>query len=168
MEEGKLKSSAWIAITVLGLSLTGSLLASRHYSSEEYKDFTKTQFRSQNSNRNFDLMMDVLTHRRCVNCHPNDNVPKQGEDSHAHHFGVTGGDSYTGEPATRCAACHQSENNNYSGVPGAPGWNLAPESMKWEGLSRKEIAESMLDPMRNGGRTHKELLHHHLTPSSLT
>ena len=32
--------------------------------------------------------------------------------------------------------------------------------MKWEGLTRTEIAESMLDPKRNGGRTHHEVMEH--------
>jgi len=32
--------------------------------------------------------------------------------------------------------------------------------MKWEGLSRTEIAASMLDPKRNGGRTHHQVMEH--------
>ena len=32
--------------------------------------------------------------------------------------------------------------------------------MKWEGLSRVEIAKSILDPERNGGRTLDETVHH--------
>ena len=109
---------------------------------------------------NFDKMMAVLTHKRCVNCHPNDNIPKQGEDSHPHYFGMSRGDANHGFEATNCNTCHQNENNDFSGVPGAPEWSLAPQSMYWEGLSRVEIAESMLDPARNGGRTHHEVLEH--------
>ena len=109
---------------------------------------------------NFDKMMSVLTHQRCVNCHPNDGVPKQGEDSHPHNFGVHGKDDTHGFKANRCTNCHQSENNVYSGVPGAPEWSLAPPSMKWEGLTPVEIAQSMMDPMRNGGRTPEEVMHH--------
>jgi len=112
------------------------------------------------SDEAFHTMMDVLTHQRCVNCHPNDNIPKQGEDSHPHYFGVERGEDNHGFKATKCATCHQSENNNYSGVPGAPEWALAPASMYWEGLSRIEIAESMMDPKRNGGRTPEETMHH--------
>lgn len=111
---------------------------------------------------NFDKMMSVLTHRRCVNCHPNDGIPKQGEDSHPHYFGIQRGNegSSTGFEATKCNTCHQSENNEYSGVPGAPDWSLAPQSMRWAGLSRTEIAESILDPKRNGNRTHEQVMHH--------
>lgn len=109
---------------------------------------------------NFTKMMDVLMHKRCINCHPNDNVPKQGEDSHPHYFGLARGDDNLGYDATNCNTCHQSENNDFSGVPGAPEWSLAPDIMKWEGLTRTEIARSMLDPDKNGGRNHEELVHH--------
>ncbi len=105
----------------------------------------------------FHTMMDVLTHKRCVNCHPNDNIPKQGEDSHAHRFGIT---RSNGVGATNCNTCHQSTNNNYSGVPGAPEWSLAPASMAWEGLNRYEIARMITDKSSNGNRTIDDLMHH--------
>jgi len=108
----------------------------------------------------FDKMMAVLTHKRCVNCHPSSDYPRQGEDSHIHNFGVQRGEDNHGTPALRCETCHQHENNNFSGVPGAPEWSLAPRSMAWEGLTRVEIAKSMLDPERNGGRTLEETVHH--------
>jgi len=108
----------------------------------------------------FDIMMKVLTHKRCVNCHPSDSSPRQGEDSHVHNFGVQRGGDNHGVPALRCASCHQHENNDFSGVPGAPEWSLAPISMAWQGLSRVEIAKSMLDPAKNGGRSLEETVHH--------
>lgn len=108
----------------------------------------------------FDKMMSVLTHQRCMNCHPSDGIPKQGEDSHPHYFGLTRGKDNLGFEATKCGTCHQKENNSFSGVPGAPEWSLAPESMRWEGLSRVEIARAMLDPKRNGGRDHDKVMHH--------
>lgn len=102
----------------------------------------------------FDKMMDVLSHKRCVNCHPSDRSPKQGEDSHPHLFGIQGGGSVA------CNTCHQESNNNYSGVPGAPDWALAPPSMAWEGLSRIEIAQSMMDRSKNGNRSAEDIMHH--------
>ena len=114
----------------------------------------------QGSDTNFDKMMQVITHQRCVNCHPSDGIPKQGDDSHPHYFGIARGKNNVGFEATKCNTCHQSENNAFSGVPGAPEWSLAPHSMRWAGLSRTEIAESMLDPKRNGGRNHEQLMHH--------
>lgn len=114
----------------------------------------------------FDVMMQVLTHKRCVNCHPADNYPRQGEDSHKHLFGVERGVANAGMAATNCNTCHQDENNNYSGVPGAPEWSLAPLSMAWQGLTKYEIARSMLDRNKNGNRSLEEL-EHHLTEHAL-
>lgn len=108
----------------------------------------------------FDKMMAVLTHKRCVNCHPSGDRPRQGEDSHLHHFGVQRGTNNHGVAALTCASCHQQENNNLSGVPGAPEWSLAPKKMAWEGLSRVDIAQSMLNPLNNGGRSLEETVHH--------
>ena len=114
----------------------------------------------------FDKMMSVLTHKRCVNCHPADDYPRQGEDSHIHRFNVVRGPDNHGAAAVPCSSCHQDENNNLSGVPGAPEWSLAPLSMAWQGLSRVEIARSMMDPQRNGGRSAEEI-EHHLTEHAL-
>lgn len=108
----------------------------------------------------FDTMMEVITHKRCMNCHPSGNQPRQGEDSHLHNFNVQRGPDNHGLTAVQCSTCHQKENNNYSGVPGAPHWGLAPTSMAWEGLSRSEIARVILDPAKNGGKTLEEIVIH--------
>jgi len=108
----------------------------------------------------FDKMMQVLTHKRCVNCHPSDDNPRQGEDSHVHNFGVERGPEGRGVAALQCQSCHLPVNNEVAGVPGAPDWHLAPPSMAWQGLSRVEIARSMLDPEKNGGRSLEETVHH--------
>ena len=150
-----MKKQLQFMLLFLGLIAFGFALSSNTYSVSAEKPIANTS-----SSEAFDKMMQVLTHKRCVNCHPSDNIPKQGEDSHPHYFGISRGEYNVGYQATNCATCHQSENNNYSGVPGAPEWSLAPDSMKWEGLSRVEIAESMMDPERNGGRTPEETLHH--------
>ncbi len=108
----------------------------------------------------FDKVMAVLTHKRCINCHPAGDTPLQGEDSHLHNFDIVRGENDHGLSAYTCNTCHQSENNDYSGVPGAPHWALAPREMVWEGKSRIEIAQQMMDPKRNGGRTHEEIMEH--------
>ena len=113
---------------------------------------------NQNDN-DFNTMMNVLTHQRCVNCHPNDHIPKQGDDSHPHYFDMARGEDDHGFEATNCNTCHQSENMN-SGVPGAPHWALAPASMAWEGLTRTELAERLLDKTTNGNRSHAALVKH--------
>lgn len=130
------------------------------FANTEAKTDSTTTAKSEVEGTPFDKMMAVLTHKRCVNCHPSSDYPRQGEDSHVHNFAVQRGEDNHGMPALRCESCHQSENNNFSGVPGAPEWGLAPISMAWEGLSRVEIAKSMLDPEKNGGRTLEETVHH--------
>lgn len=114
----------------------------------------------------FEVMMDVITHQRCMNCHPAGNRPRQGDEQRLHEFNVQRGPADHGMPGLQCSTCHQPENNAYSGVPGAPHWGLAPVSMAWEGLSRTEIARSMLNPENNGGRTLDEIVDH-LTEDAL-
>ena len=114
----------------------------------------------------FDIMMQVVAHKRCVNCHPAGDRPHQGEDSHIHNFNVQRGEDGHGLPALQCSTCHQKENNNFSGVPGAPHWHLAPKSMGWEGFNRIEIARAMTNPDKNGGRSIAEI-EKHLTEDPL-
>lgn len=143
------------------LLLVGILIAeTKGPNTYEYALVSSAENESQTSNEAFDKMMDVLTHQRCMNCHPNDNIPKQGDDRHPHYFNMARGNNNMGFKATKCTTCHQSENNEYSGVPGAPHWSLAPASMGWQGLNRIEIAERLLNKETNGGKTHEELVKH--------
>lgn len=118
------------------------------------------------SSEAFETMMKVLSHRRCVNCHPAGDRPRQGEDSHIHNFGVKRGKDGHGTFALKCKSCHQPENNDLAGVPGAPHWHLAPRSMAWEGLSKVEIAKALLDKSKNGDRSLEEI-EKHLTEDPL-
>ena len=108
----------------------------------------------------FETMMQVVTHKRCMNCHPDGNQPKQGENSHLHYFGVQRGNDGHGIAALKCGTCHQSENNQNSGVPGAPHWHLAPRSMAWEGLSKVEIGRRIIDRKYNGDKSIEEIEKH--------
>lgn len=148
-----------LPLNMLVFLITSLSLAYRLDDSSEEKmlESTKKDLQKSESEIAFSSMMDVLTHKRCVNCHPSDNVPKQGEDQHPHRFGIT---RANGIAATNCNTCHQSSNNNYSGVPGAPEWSLAPHAMRWEGLSRIEIAKSMMNRETNGNRTPEDIMHH--------
>jgi len=118
------------------------------------------------SDEPFDKMMAVLTHKRCVNCHPSGDIPRQGEDSHLHNFDIVRGEDGHGLAGYTCNTCHGDENNDYSGVPGAKHWAVAPASMTWEGKTRVEIARQMMDPKTNGGRSHHEI-EEHLTEHEL-
>ena len=105
-------------------------------------------------------VLSVLRHPRCSNCHPSDDRPRQGDDQHVHLFQAERGPDNHGGRVQKCETCHHEENNQYSRVPGAPHWGLAPESMGWLGLSDEEIARALIDPARNGGRTFEDLIRH--------
>ena len=146
---------------ILPLFLLTTILFFSNFSDTEFENKSNTTKEVMaRSEENFEKMMDVLTHKRCMNCHPSDHTPKQGEDSHPHYFGVKRGEANLGFLATKCNTCHQDENNEFSGVPGAPKWSLAPKTMNWEGLTRTEIATSILNKKRNGGKNHHEILEH--------
>ena len=102
----------------------------------------------------------VLTHPRCVNCHPAGDSPHQGDDSRLHQPPVQRGADGHGLPAMRCNICHHDANFEPGRVPGHPEWHLAPREMAWEGKTVAEICAQIKDPARNGNRTLKDLIHH--------
>ena len=105
----------------------------------------------------------VLTHPRCVNCHPAGDVPLQGEDSHPHLQNVKRGPDGKGLYALKCRNCHQDKNLPGEDMPpGHPEWHLPPANMPmvFQGKSPAELARQLKDSKRNGGRTLEELLHH--------
>jgi len=102
----------------------------------------------------------VLTHPRCVNCHPAGDRPRQGEEGRPHQPPVARGADGHGLPAMRCSICHQAGNFDPARVPGNPEWHLAPREMAWEGKTLAQICEQIKDPKRNGGRSLEELVHH--------
>ncbi len=102
----------------------------------------------------------VLTHPRCVNCHPAGDRPRQGEEGRPHQPPVARGADGHGLPAMRCSICHQAGNFDPARVPGNPEWHLAPREMAWEGKTLAEICAQIKDPKRNGGRSLEELVHH--------
>lgn len=108
----------------------------------------------------------VLVSPRCINCHTATNYPQQGDDRARHFANVVRGKGGTGVPAFRCVTCHQKENADSTGAPGAPGWHLAPLSMKWQDesdrlLSSAEVCRGLTDRARNGNLGGAELLRHH-------
>ncbi|MEP3210778.1 MAG: hypothetical protein ABJN95_16365 [Maribacter sp.] len=157
------KSVLSFLITVL---IVGGVVFALNYSSTESNYVPMAQVTAVAEHDAYNKMMDVLMSPRCINCHPNDHIPKQADDGHPHYFGMSRGVNNLGYQATKCTTCHQTENNDYSGVPGAPEWSLAPDKMKWEGLTRSQIARSMLNKANNGNRSLEEL-EHHLTEHEL-
>ena len=102
----------------------------------------------------------VFQHPRCANCHPTDDYPRQGMDSRRHALNVQRGPANRGVPVMRCSACHQDANQEHAGVPGAPGWALAPRSMGWMGMSAGDICRGIQDPAQNGDRSLAALIEH--------
>jgi cytochrome c5 len=102
----------------------------------------------------------VLTHARCVNCHPAGDRPRQGDARRLHQPPVFRGADGLGLPAMRCSICHLGANFDPAGVPGNPIWHLAPHEMAWEGKTLRQICEQIKDPARNGNRTLASLVEH--------
>ncbi|HWU86128.1 MAG TPA: Isoquinoline 1-oxidoreductase subunit [Kofleriaceae bacterium] len=102
----------------------------------------------------------VLTHARCVNCHPPDDTPRQGDDHAPHDPPVVRGPGGRGVVAMQCESCHQDRNLPLARVPGAPDWHLAPKQMVWLGRTPAQICAQLSDPERNGGKTLAQIQHH--------
>ena len=115
--------------------------------------------RAAQSRQAFMDISAVLKHPRCLNCHTSVDYPRQGDDQHRHLYNVRRGPNDRGAPALRCQTCHQAGNQQASGVPGAPGWRLAPLRMAWDGLSPGQLCTALLDPAR-GGMTAQTLVEH--------
>jgi hypothetical protein len=112
----------------------------------------------------------VLTHPRCMNCHPAGEHPLQGADGHEHRPRVWRND--TGNFGTPCGECHTQQNvtlreaASYSSIPGHPRWAVAPLEMAWQGKSIGDICRQLKDTARNGGRD-LALLHEHIARDDL-
>lgn len=102
----------------------------------------------------------VITHARCMNCHPAGDRPAQGDDRHPHMPLVVRGVDNFGAIGMRCTTCHGPANFDPAGIPGNPAWHLAPIEMAWVGKSLGEICVQIKDPERNGGKSLEELIQH--------
>ena len=102
---------------------------------------------AERSKAAFMEMAKVLTHPRCLNCHPRGDSPTQGDAMAAHEPPVTRGTTGMGAPAMRCSACHGESNvtlpEHAGSLPGAPSWQLAPASLAWQGTSPGAICEQI-------------------------
>ncbi|UWR24170.1 Isoquinoline 1-oxidoreductase subunit [Sulfitobacter sp. S190] len=112
----------------------------------------------------FEEMAKVITHPRCMNCHPVGNGPLQGDNMTAHQPPVVRGPADMGAIGMQCTTCHGAENVSYSGaegsIPGHTPWALAPLSMGWTGLTVAEICAQIKDPARNGDRSLADIHEH--------
>jgi hypothetical protein len=119
-------------------------------------DFSSISNASERSRALFAEIGKLLTHPRCLNCHPAGDHPLQGADRREHMPPVWRGD--TGHLATDCSGCHTDHNTtlheaaSYKSIPGHPRWAVAPVSMAWEGKSLGDICRQLKDVSLNGGR----------------
>ncbi len=102
----------------------------------------------------------VLTSRRCLNCHPAGDRPRQGDDGHLHQPPVFRGADGFGLDSLRCTICHANGNFTPGRMPGHAIWHLAPREMGWEGETLTQICEKIKDPKHNGNRTPHDLIEH--------
>jgi hypothetical protein len=129
--------------------------------------------RAERSRALFNEIAKVVTHPRCMNCHPAGNHPLQGDDRHTHMPPVPRGEAGLGVAGLACSTCHTERNftlvgagASYQSIPGHARWGLAPLEMAWEGKSVGAICQQLKDPARNGGRT-LELLYEHFAKDDL-
>ncbi len=123
-------------------------------------DFDAIKSKKARSIALFEEAGKVISHPRCMNCHPVTERPTQTDAMRPHEPWVIRGADGHGAPGMRCQTCHHDSNYDVAGVPGHPKWAVAPESMAWQGKSLGEICEQIQDPKRNGGMDEAKLLHH--------
>ena len=123
-------------------------------------DFQSIADRGARSRALFAEAGRVLLHPRCVNCHPNGDVPHQGMQLTLHDPPVVRGPENQGVPGNECTSCHQDHNQQLTRVPGAPKWHLAPIAMAWAGKSLGYLCQQLQDPRRNGGKTLGQIVDH--------
>jgi hypothetical protein len=106
----------------------------------------------------------VITHPRCMNCHPAGDQPLQGDDQHNHMPPVWRAE--TGHFEANCSGCHTGKNTtlreaaSYKSIPGHPRWGFAPLSMAWQNKSVGDICRQLKDVKLNGGRDLAALQEH--------
>src|SRR5687768_4967740 len=124
------------------------------------RSFDSIADRAERSRALFGEAARVLTHPRCINCHPNGDTPHQGMQLALHDPPVVRGPGDNGVPNMECTTCHQDRNQALTRVPGAPKWHLAPIEMAWVGKSVAYVCNQLKDPKRNGGKTLEQIVEH--------
>ena len=151
-----------VSVSALSTSMLSGYAASQtaSYTLASPQSFTSIADTEVRSAAMFTELGKVLTHPRCVNCHPAGDRPRQGDESRLHQPPVGRGLDGHGTETMRCSICHQNANFDPGRVPGHPEWHLAPREMAWEGKTVAEICDQIKDPARNGCRKVEDLIHH--------
>jgi hypothetical protein len=156
-----------LALAVAGMAVAapGPAISEGERPLKPVSDFQAIQDTATRSRALFTEAAKVITDPRCMNCHPAERRPTQGDSMHAHAPFMQAGESGFGVAGLACTACHRSENTTLVGsriqsVPGAEPWLLAPASMAWQGLSLGDICRQIKDPARNGNRSMAQIRQH--------
>jgi hypothetical protein len=148
-----------LAVTIAAAALTAEAVSNTPPGSLASVDsFSSIGDQETRSAAYFTELGKVLTHPRCLNCHPAGDRPRQGDMARLHQPPVVRGADGFGLPALRCPICHQAA--NFGAVPGNPIWHLAPHEMAWEGKTLSQICAQIKDPAQNGGRSLETLVEH--------
>src|SRR4051812_32379982 len=137
--------------------------------------FSSITDQGERSRALFGEISKVLTHPRCMNCHPAGDHPLQGADHHPHMPPPGRGEGGVGIAAASCPPCHTEKNftlvgtgATYKSIPGHPRWGLAPLEMAWEGKSVGQICQQIKDQNRNGERPLAHMTEHLANPDLVT
>jgi hypothetical protein len=128
--------------------------------------FDSVADKAKRSRALFEEAGKVITHARCINCHPAGETPSQGDQGKPHLPLVVRGADGHGAVGMRCGTCHQAENYEPARLPGHPQWAVAPLEMAWQGRTLGQICEQLKDPKRNGGKTLAQI-HEHMAHDTL-
>jgi len=156
------RTKGLVVATAIGMSMLTAYAAAQAPSAglAAPQSFDEIADRDARAAAMFTELGKVLTHPRCVNCHPAGDRPRQGDARRLHEPPVSRGADGHGTPTMRCDSCHKTANFDPGRVPGHPEWHLAPREMAWEGKTIAEICAQIKDPARNGGRKVEDLIHH--------
>jgi hypothetical protein len=161
-----------------GLALTGGAVISSGWAApappaplKSASAFVSIQDPAARSVALFSEAGKVIQSPRCLNCHPVQRAPTQGDDLHPHDPPLQAGMSGHGVAGLPCLSCHGAANVKTWGkdiktIPGDPKWGLAPVEMAWQGRSLGQICAQIKDPARNGGRTLAQI-HDHMANDHL-
>lgn len=139
------------AIAALAFGIASTRVVSEPAGLKDAASFASIADPAQRSAALFTEAGKVIQHPRCLNCHPADDHPRQGDDSHVHQPHIVRGDGGMGAVGMRCTTCHGAANFDPGRVPGNPTWHLAPIEAGWIGKSLPQICAQVKDPARNGG-----------------
>ena len=102
----------------------------------------------------------VLLHPRCMNCHPNGDVPLQTDASIPHTMNIVRDSANVGLP---CSTCHRETMPTEANLPpGLPTWHMPPKEvpMVFEGKTPAQLCTQLKTPKETAGRDLDALVEH--------